>query len=58
MPCMQSKSIPDRMLQKRKSQYMPESLQKMRTLPGLYAEMHIPRKTEEPEEENNEKEEK
>lgn len=44
MPCMQSKSIPDRMLQKRKSQYMPESLQKMRTLPGLYAEMHIPRK--------------
>lgn len=55
---MQSKSIPDRMLQKRKSQYMPESLQKMRTLPGLYAEMHIPRKTEEPEEENNEKEEK
>ncbi len=41
---MQIESIPDRMLQKRKSQYMPESLQKMRTLPGLYAEMHIPRK--------------
>lgn len=26
MPCMQSKSIPDRMLQERKSQYMPGTL--------------------------------
>lgn len=48
MPCMQSKSIPDRMLQERKSQCMPEALQRC-----IYRE-----KTEEPEEDNNKKEEK